>query len=192
MLFIGLAAFYEATQAFSSRRAPNPAAEETLRLGGRVVHLEFPHHPLMRAVVADSWPQQLPARFWPVSVSIAPASGLTLQSADVVTIVSQLVGTAFLKYYERNKQRPTAAYGTQPKAWPPLWRFAWLLRNAIAHGDRWAISDPSFPATDWHGVSVTSADSGQAWFDAQRYIVGADVVLLLEELDADAAARSSR
>jgi hypothetical protein len=99
-------------------------------------------------------------------------------------MVVQLVGTAFLRYFERNVHRPRTAFPGHQKGWPELWRFAWLLRNAVAHSDRWSINDPAFPSTSWHGVVVEPAGSGQPWFDINRYLGGGDILLLLEELNA--------
>jgi hypothetical protein len=101
-------------------------------------------------------------------------------------MIVQLVGAAFLKYYERNAHRPRKAFPQGQKTWPEVWRFAWLLRNAIAHGDKWSIDDKTLPTTHWHSISVSPNDSGMPWFDLGRYIGGGDVLLLLEELDASA------
>ena len=61
--------------------------------------------------------------------------------------------------------------------------FAWLLRNAIAHGDRWNITDPNLPATTWNGVTISQSDNAASWFNISKYIGGGDVILLMEELN---------
>jgi hypothetical protein len=166
-LFINLASFNAATESFLSSSATNipNIPNHTLNLHGRVVHVSFPIHELMHMVVRNEWPSQLQLAFSPASVE--PNSipdGVQLQSDAIANMIVQLVGTTFLKYYERNAHRPKAAYPQGPKTWPETWRFAWLLRNAIAHGDKWALGDASFPPTTWNGISVSPIDSGNSWF----------------------------
>lgn len=189
-LLIGLASFNTATEAFTSFRTTLPhSVDHAPRLMGHVVNASFLVHPLMHTVVRNRWPCELRLAFEaPASFAPEPAStGVQLQSSNITNMVVQLVGTTFLKYYERNVHRPKTAFGTNQKSWPDLWRFAWLLRNAIAHGDRWNITDPKVPATTWHSVTVTPADNGGEWLDPRNFLGGGDVLLLLEELDADSA-----
>lgn len=193
-LFVNLASFNAATESFwnsSSTQIPNSPGH-TLNLYGRVATASFPIHQLMHGVVRNQWPSTLNLVFSPASSK--PSSipnGIELQSNAISNMLVQLVGTTFLKFYERNVGSPKSRYPQGPKTWPLHWRFAWLLRNAIAHGDRWAINDTSFPATSWNRVSISPADSGKPWFDITDYIAGGDVLLLMEELNADRSTPTS-
>jgi hypothetical protein len=141
----------------------------------------------MHAVVRNNWPTELRLELPPSTARLQTISNpIELQSSGIEKMITQLVGATFLKYYERHAHSPKAAHPGGPKTFPALWRFAWLLRNAIAHGDRWRIDDPTFPDTIWNGVSVSQADKGQPWFQLSRYIGGGDVVLLMEQLNASA------
>jgi hypothetical protein len=186
-LFINLASLNTATESFSATaatqipRSPN----HTLNLYGHVATGSFPIHTLMHGIVKNEWPKALHVVLRPATESIqAIPSGVNLQSDAAANIVTQLTGVAFLKFYERNAYRPKAAHSSKQKDWPELWRFAWLLRNAVAHGDKWSISDQLFPPTQWHGVSVSPSDSGSPWFNITRHLGGGDILLLLEELNA--------
>jgi hypothetical protein len=186
-LLISLASFNAATESFansSATRIPS-TPEHTLNLYGRVVHASFQGHATMHGLVRNVWRSSLSVNLAPAPNSPPiPNNGIQLQGSSVANLVVQLVGTAFLKYYERNAHRPKAAHPQGPRTWPDLWRFAWLLRNAIAHGDRWSIADPSLPPTAWHGITVDSSANGMPWFDLNRFLGGGDILLLLEELDA--------
>ncbi len=186
-LFIGLAGFNAATAMFSPSPSPLQRfdANHPLVLTGRVAHARFLVHGLMTGVAQNIWPATLTLE---LTAGTTPANlasgGVQLQSDAVTNMVVQLVGTAFLRYYERNADRPKNAFGGHPKTWPDLWRFAWLLRNAIAHSDTWSIRDPSIPLTVWRGIEVRPSDDGSRWFDHGRFLGGGDVIALLEELDA--------
>lgn len=185
-LLINLGSFNTATEAFTYSVTTIPHAwDHSLWLAGRVVHASFSVHELLHTVVRNAWPAELTLTFLPaITPPGTKSGGVRLRSDAIANLVVQLVGTAFLKYYERNAHRPKQAYFASQKLWPQDWRFAWLLRNAIAHGDKWKIDDPGFPETSWHGVKVSPSDSGLPWFDLQRFIGGGDVLLLLEELNA--------
>lgn len=187
-LLINLASFNTATEAFKHFITTIPSTpDHAPTLYGKVVHATFPIHNLMHRVVENTWPSELKLNFVSGDLSATNSGrGVQLQSDAIANMIVQLVGTAFLKYYERNSHRPKKAYPGNQRLWPTEWRFAWLLRNAIAHGDKWAINDATFPETLWHGVSVSPNDSGKSWFDLQGFIGGADVLLLLEELNASA------
>ncbi len=184
-LFINLASLNTATEAFAHSITTIPATpDHTLYLSGKVAHASFPIHRLMHTVVANAWPTQLDLAFMSgIAAPNTSSHGVQLQSNAMANMIVQLVGTAFLKYYERNADRLKQVFSPNPKCWPEEWRFAWLLRNAIAHGDKWLINDPKIPQTAWHGVSVAPSDTDQQWFNLQRFIGGGDVLLLMEELN---------
>lgn len=186
-LFVNLACLTAAVESFTTPESitiPHNK-DHWLRLTGRVAHVDFPTNSLMHFVVRNQWPEELQFVFHPGTLnSVSPPSSVELKSEAIATLITQKVGVMFLKYYERNANRAKQAYGTSPKIWPETWRFGWVLRNAIAHGDKWAIDDLNFPETIWHSVKITSADSGKPWYHPRHFIGGGDVILLMEEMDA--------
>lgn len=183
-LFVNLASFNAAAESFWNSSATRiPMTENhTLSLMGRVANASFPVHELMHGVVRNAWPDRIVLVLAEAAPPTIP-NGIQLQGGAISNMVVRLVGTAFLRYYEKSSRRMKAASPGGPKSWPELWRFAWLLRNAIAHSDIWSINDPLFPVTNWRGIAVACEDSGLAWFDPKRFLGGGDVLLLLEELD---------
>jgi hypothetical protein len=184
-LFINLASFSVALESFAnagSSAVPNDP-KYTITLNGRIVDVSFPTHALLHGIVKNQWPAAIQLSICPATQAlVASPNPIKLQCNNVSRMITRLVGAMFLQYYERNAHRPKAKYSGNQKKWPDVWRFAWLLRNAIAHGDTWNLSDPSFPPTTWKSVTITNADSGEVWNNIARYIGGGDVVLLMEEL----------
>ena len=187
-LFVSLGSFNAATESFwnSSRTQIPESPNHTINLYGHTAHVSFPIHSLMHGVVRNTWPISLQLMIHPASTVLdSIPNPIELQSVGVEKMITQLIGTTFLKYYERNASRPKHAHPAGPKSWPDLWRFAWLLRNAIAHGDRWKIDDDTFPPTTWNGISISPNDSNQPWYNITKYIGGGDVILLMEQLNAN-------
>jgi hypothetical protein len=185
-LVVTLASFNAATESFwnsSSTRIPS-SPTQVVQFYGTTVHAIFPTHSLMHEVVRNIWPRELKLTLSTSSVPLHQSNPVELQSSGIEKMITQLVGATFLKYYERHAHLPKFAHPGGPKTFPELWRFAWLLRNAIAHGDKWKISDPTFPTTSWNGISVSPADNEQPWFKIGKYIAGGDVILLMEQLNA--------
>ena len=185
-LFIALASFNAASEAYLNcpvtQIPANP--KNGLFLYGRVATYGFPTYKLMYDMVKDIWPNSLQlVRFEPAESPLTYENNVDLKSIGLQNLVRQFVGTAFLKFYERNGSTLKNNFGTQPHTWPELWRFAWLLRNAIAHGDKFAIDNPNTPLTTWRGIAVSTANSGSSWFDLDcGFLGGGDVLELLEEL----------
>ena len=185
-LFIALSSVNAALTCYSNSgvtlEASNP--KHALHLFGKHATFSLLTHDLMHGIANDHWPTDLrlvqsspenPPKLYPANRDL---TNLGLQH-----LIGRLVGSAFLRYYERKLQTATPAVGGHPREWPELLRFAWLIRNAIAHGDRFTINDQTFPTTVWKSVSVSPAMSGKQWFDLDAGLLGGgDLILLMEEL----------
>jgi hypothetical protein len=90
------------------------------------------------------------------------------------------VSPVFVDFYEKHRSWMTATFGKHPD-WPPLFRFAWMLRNFISHTEgRVRFNDPNIAPVTWHQLSYSPADNG-------RQVIGvdidiADLVVLMFEL----------
>jgi hypothetical protein len=187
-LFVALAAVSTATTSYANVGL-SPGAmnvNEAIHLGGKIATYSVRTHSLMHGISSDRWPVELPLfRFTPASPPDFHPHARDLFSGGMQQLISHLVGSAFLRYYEEKMESAKPLLGSSPRNWPPLWRFAWLIRNAVAHGGAFTINDSSFPATTWRTFSVSGADSGRNWFDMDAGLLGGgDIVELVEELEA--------
>jgi hypothetical protein len=96
-------------------------------------------------------------------------------------VYNSLSSLAYLRFYEQHESFLRLTFGGDVKQWPPLFQFAWVVRNGIVHhGGRVNFTSPSFPAVTWHTFTYSPADSGTPIFGAHFSV--ADMFMLLIEL----------
>jgi hypothetical protein len=185
-MFVSLASLETALTTYANRGihpAPaNPA--NAIHIFGRIATYSFHTFDLMHTISEGLWPASISAfRFEPNSPPILHPGSRDLYAQGLQDLIAKIVGTNFLPYFERVSNHAKPKYGGSQRTWPDVWRFAWILRNAIAHGDRFAINDPTFPTTIWRGISISGSDNGRKWFDIDGgLLAGGDVIELMEEL----------
>lgn len=98
-------------------------------------------------------------------------------SFDVSTIRRQNLQGIFIDFYEKNKPN-----SIQLKDWSNPWKFAWVIRNAFAHGGSISWRDERITEVNWDNFIYKREN------DNDRNIIfidfgEADIMLLLLDLD---------
>jgi hypothetical protein len=117
---------------------------------------------------------------WSAGIQASPRSkGLRNIFPNVITPV-------FVEFYESYKRWLIGTFG-QSAQWPPVWRFARVIRNSISHGARVKIERPNDPPVTWYGLTYSFADNGAITVGCD--LAPGDLLLLLLELsdELDAA-----
>lgn len=191
-LFVSLASFTVSVEAYvhsGKSLAPNNV-KHFCTMQGRVADVVFRTHGLLHSVSRNSWPTVLQIEVYPPSSSTSQVrNDMVLQSKSMSTFITRQLGNCFIHFYESTVDQVKSAFGNQPRNWPPEWRLAWMLRNAIAHGDRWTLNDLSFPDGTWRSIKVTPSNNGELWFDLSRHFGGGDMLLLMLDLSQRAEAK---
>jgi hypothetical protein len=92
-----------------------------------------------------------------------------------------LMTPLYVDFFERHREWMEETFPTQKDQWPPLFFFAFMLRNFISHSaGRVQFSYDESPPISWHALNYSPADKG-------REILGADIdigdlIVLLFEL----------
>lgn len=87
----------------------------------------------------------------------SPGHQTVVNFSDMINSFSQ---SMFLNFYEREKEKIKGWHGNHTDTWPSVWRFAWLVRNAISHDGKVTIYDPSLQRVTWRGLEYSSSDNG--------------------------------
>lgn len=87
-----------------------------------------------------------------------------LESDKWGAIAEMFWNTALVFFYEQNRQWIQQTFGSSSKDlnnWPPIFRFAWALRNAASHhGGRLNITDEKVLPVTWHHLSYDHRNVG--------------------------------
>lgn len=98
-------------------------------------------------------------------------------------IFADLIGLAYVKFYEAYLPFIQTKYSSHAKNWPSIFQFAWLLRNAIVHHEgRVNFKNPNFPPITWRGMTYSPQDKGKEMIGAHFH--AADCIIFLIELSA--------
>lgn len=107
----------------------------------------------VRSMLRNVWPSELIM----VSHSAAPISQSTALPLGVFEHFIFGLGQAMLTtFFERHKKSIRGTFGGVSN-WPPVWKFARVVRNAMSHGGRVRIDDCA--QVQWHNLSYSSADN---------------------------------
>lgn len=96
---------------------------------------------------------------------------------DYVTVSLQ-----FLRYHETYRSHIGIAFRLAWNKIPEVWRFATVVRNAIAHSGRITINDPNFRAVTWQGLTYDHSSNGR---EIQRELGPTDLLILLIHMDLE-------
>lgn len=193
-LLISLASLETALTAYANEgfvQAPRNI-QNAIHIGGRSMRRSFHTYDLLHGASVDKWPESLVIfRSRPEDQVDFHRGSRDLFSSGLHRAIEQMVGAAFVKFYESRLRHWKNAMGSQPKNWPDLWRFGWVLRNAIAHGDQFSIDDPTFAPCSWRCFRVDRQHNGRRWFDIDGgFLGGGDVLELIDELHCTRPART--
>lgn len=185
-LFISLAALETALTCYANGGTTEATKNQNnaIHIGGRIATYSFHTFDLMHGASKDKWPTEIIIyRSTPDNPPSYHESNRDLSSLGIQRLVGSLVGSFFLKWYESKSDALKSKHGKHPIQWPDMFRFAWVLRNAIAHGDKFTINNPSFPTTQWRGFEVKAQHTGRIWFDLDAgFLGGGDVLELVADL----------
>lgn len=127
---------------------------------------------------------------WPASIDMAliplgdePLTAEHPWSVPAIKPISaQNIRSAFLYFYETNKDSFVATFGSDRSAWPMVLRFATVIRNACSHDGKISITNPNAPAATWNGLSYSAADNGKEILFGE--LATADLIVLMHEVSA--------
>jgi hypothetical protein len=126
----------------------------------------------------------------PLAVGIAirpdhmPSTSGAHVHAPINRLYSNIVGPIFLTFYEGHRPWWVGRFNRDEKTWPPVLRFARVVRNAVAHHGRLDWASPHVGAVTWSGLTYTHADNGRAIFGSGDLAV-ADMVFLMMDMSAE-------
>ena len=101
------------------------------------------------------------------------ASGI--KAPDISFIRKSIIQGAFIQFFELNKPNINL------KSWPNNWKFAWVIRNAFAHGGKIKWTDKRIQKVQWDNFSYErKKDNGKEIIF--KGFAEADIILLLIQL----------
>lgn len=108
----------------------------------------------------------LSSNFLPTSIHLQrfdadqPESDAHLNLGAMESLLATFSQALATNYYERHLPIIRTKFGAI-KHWPPVWNFARVIRNAMAHGGKISILHPNDPPGRWKGVHYTISDNGR-------------------------------
>jgi hypothetical protein len=96
----------------------------------------------------DRWPDQI--IFYSGDFDDEPATGWTSAGEGALNIIERMSVSAFVNFFETSKYSFRDRFGARRDDWPPQFRFAFHVRNAMVHGGM---------------VSIAKGESGSTWRD---------------------------
>jgi hypothetical protein len=84
----------------------------------------------------------------------APSELLGHNVTEYAGLHHKVLSLVYLRFYEQHRPYLQLDHGRDTKAWPPLFQFAWAIRNAITHhGGHINFENPNYPEVHWKTLS---------------------------------------
>jgi hypothetical protein len=100
---------------------------------------------------------------------IYPPLGMPVKSipnshhVDQPTLFQQkIIGSAFSNFFENNRDKIEAKYGTDTSNWPTDWNFGRVIRNAYSHGGEIYFKNINAQPVSWRGINYAPKDNGKS------------------------------
>lgn len=107
-----------------------------------------------------------------------PNTGRTSDWSALRTLISSVI---FVNLYEAHKPWIDDTYKNDLTKWPPVWNFARVVRNAIAHSGNLYFKDPKTSAgAEWHHIKYEANRHGDKIIDQELFFP--EMVLLMIEM----------
>lgn len=102
-----------------------------------------------------------------VKLTVTPSArkpNSSLSEPNVHAYVFKMIFPIFTEFYENHLGDIRGCFGETAVKWPPIWQFARIVRNAMAHGSRINITNPNAAPVVWKGLSYGPAQNGREIF----------------------------
>jgi hypothetical protein len=129
----------------------------------------------------NGWPQYIEYRHMPKGKG---SSLFRVRSDESVTLISRIVGSSFISYYESQKGVFESRYGGNVQTWPDTLNFARHVRNGFAHSGAFNITNPNSPAVSWRIWTLDPNYNGEKVLFAPKGLGIGDIVYLMEDVDS--------
>lgn len=149
------------------------------------LELRFSPYSMMKEIASNSWPKKIifAALELPDKTSFDPGNehpNEVIHSKVDGVLAFQIQG-GFIRYFETYRSIIEENHGTDVWKWPQVWLFAWMTRNAFAHGGKIDIRKKNSPDIIWKSLCYNDTDNGTNLLHNSLGIV--EIIILLEEMD---------
>lgn len=179
MALVGLAQMLEAA---GTGTATPYRAGEAIKLGCATDSASWYWCPETTAFASAGNYVTLPMKIERISSNGSLVSG-PLQLGALVHLLEGFGQVLATSFFERNRAAIESKFGSDPNAaWPSVWNFARVVRNAMAHGGMISFTSPTAPNVGWRGLAYSTADNGRNILHTDLW--PGDLLDLIAEMDS--------
>lgn len=135
---------------------------------------------MITPISLNGWPQQIVYQYMP---STPGKSHFIIDSDKNTRIISRIIGSSFISYYESQIDSIKAKHGDGCQTWPDALNFARHVRNGFAHGGAFYIPNPHSPTVNWRIWQLDPTWNGRRVLFEPGPLGPGDVICLMEEIN---------
>jgi hypothetical protein len=98
-------------------------------------------------------------------------------------LVSRIIGSSFVSYYESERTRIIERYGSEASDWPDVLNYARHVRNGFAHGGSFDIRKPNAPSVAWGIWTLGPKENCDPVLFGDGAMLPADIIWLMKDID---------
>lgn len=140
--------------------------------------------PRSHAVLQAAYANKLPA-YVEIEIAQEPMQSSNPndpQTKGFMNVAHAAIQAFFIEFFEQYDEWLFRNVGPDPKNdWPMVWRFAYMVRNAIVHNGKISFNRKE-PPVAWYGLSYEYKDNGTELIGVGKPLYIGDLFLLMLEM----------
>jgi len=143
--------------------------------------IRFVPHDTFAELWERKWPDIFDLEYQPLNESECTVPFPETMPRDLTYTLEIFTG-CFILFWDKVEDSIKAKYSSDIQNWPEELDFARIIRNSLAHGNKFEIRNQNSPKITWKGLSVDYSVNGQMVLFGHLGI--ADIIILMEEIDS--------
>jgi hypothetical protein len=131
------------------------------------IELRLRPAPILRSLAKNLWPESIEIEETEIS-SVAPCKHLL---TNLHSIHGAVISNCFISFYDEFHSCENES---------PLWNFARVVRNGLAHNGKIFIKNPA-EVVSWRGLEFSNVDNGKSLLYEE--LTAVELIILMMELD---------
>lgn len=141
------------------------------------IYFFFPYD-IFKDLLINEWPDSLKLYYKEKAFNDLDDGENALTGFKAVFIY--LGQSAYIQFWESIQLKIVNLYGNNRLDWSNVFKFGWIIRNALSHNFKITINDPRIKSVTWRGLEFGFSDQG---IDISEKLMFIELIVLMKDIE---------